>query len=49
VNQIFSFDAYFLVPEVADAKVAACLIFGVFIDIGISDDYSLSQTILADL
>ena len=48
LNQPFSIETDYLVPEVAHAKVEVFVTKGMFIDIGIPKDYSLAQTLLAD-
>ncbi|MCX7627395.1 MAG: nucleotidyltransferase family protein [Methylophilaceae bacterium] len=47
VNQPFSIETDYLVPEVARATVEVFVTEGVFIDIGIPEDYALAQTLLA--
>ena len=49
LNQAFSIETDYLVPEVARAMVEVFVTGGVFIDIGIPEDYSRAQTLLADL
>tara|TARA_B100000780_G_scaffold278401_1_gene251796 strand:- start:4880 stop:5566 length:687 start_codon:yes stop_codon:yes gene_type:complete len=46
--QPFSIETDYFVPEVSRATVEAFVTEGMFIDIGIPDDYSLAQTLLAD-
>lgn len=48
LNQVFSFEKDYLVPEVAHAMVEVFIADGLFIDIGIPEDYSRAQTLLAD-
>lgn len=48
LNQAFSIETDYLVPEVANAMVEVFVTAGVFIDIGIPEDYSLAQTLLVD-
>lgn len=47
VNQPFSIETDYLVPEVAYATVEVFVTRGMFIDIGIPEDYSRAQTLLA--
>ena len=47
VNQSFSIETDYLVPEVARATVEVFVTEGVFIDIGIPEDYARAQTLLA--
>ncbi len=47
VNQPFSIETDYFVPEVARAKVEVFVTEGVFIDIGIPEDYARAQTLLA--
>lgn len=47
VNQHFSIETDYLVPEVARATVEVFVTDGVFIDIGIPEDYERAQTLLA--
>lgn len=47
VNQPFSIETDYLVPEVARATVEVFVTEGVFIDIGIPEDYARAQTLLA--
>jgi len=49
VNQPFSIETDYLVPEVARATVEVFVSEGVFIDIGIPEDYARAQTLLAAL
>ncbi len=49
LNQPFSIETDYLVPEVARATVEVFETVGVFIDIGIPEDYARAQTLLADL
>jgi D-glycero-alpha-D-manno-heptose 1-phosphate guanylyltransferase len=49
LNRPFSIETDYLVPEVARATVEVFVTEGMFIDIGIPEDYALAQTILADL
>jgi D-glycero-alpha-D-manno-heptose 1-phosphate guanylyltransferase len=48
VNQPFSIETDYLVPEVARAMVEVFVTKGMFIDIGIPEDYLRAQTLLAD-
>lgn len=48
LNQPFSIETDYLVPEVASATVEVFVTEGVFIDIGIPEDYSRAQTLLVD-
>jgi len=48
-HQPFSIETEYLVPEVARAMVDVFVTKGMFIDIGIPEDYSRAQTLLADL
>lgn len=48
VNQAFSIETDYLVPEVARGMVEVFVTKGVFIDIGIPEDYSRAQTLLVD-
>lgn len=48
LNQAFSIETDYLVPEVARAMVEVFVTGGVFIDIGIPEDYSRAQTLLVD-
>lgn len=47
LNQPFSIETDYLVPEVARATVQVFETVGVFIDIGIPEDYARAQTLLA--
>jgi D-glycero-alpha-D-manno-heptose 1-phosphate guanylyltransferase len=47
LNQTFSIETDYLVPEVARATVDVFVTEGVFIDIGIPEDYARAQTLLA--
>jgi D-glycero-alpha-D-manno-heptose 1-phosphate guanylyltransferase len=47
--QPFSIESDYFVPEVASAKVEVFVTEGIFIDIGVPDDYRRAQTLLADL
>jgi D-glycero-alpha-D-manno-heptose 1-phosphate guanylyltransferase len=47
LNQAFSIETDYLVPEVARAVVEVFVTKGVFVDIGIPEDYSRAQTLLA--
>ena len=47
LNQPFSIETDYLLPEVARATVEVFVTEGVFIDIGIPEDYSRAQTMLA--
>lgn len=47
LNHPFSIENDYLVPEVARATVEVFVTKGMFIDIGIPEDYSLAQTLLA--
>lgn len=47
VNQPFSIETEYLIPEVARATVEVFMTESVFIDIGIPEDYALAQTLLA--
>lgn len=47
LNQPFSIETDYLVPEVARATVEVFVTEGVFIDIGIPEDYARAQTLLA--
>ena len=49
LNHPFSIETDFLVPEVARASVEVFETLGVFIDIGVPEDYARAQTLLADL
>lgn len=48
LNQAFSIETDYLVSEVARAMVEVFVTEGVFIDIGIPEDYSWAQTLLVD-
>lgn len=48
LNQPFSIETDYLLPEVARATVEVFVTEGVFIDIGIPEDYSRAQTLLVD-
>ena len=47
MNQPFSIETDYLVPEVARATIEVFVTDGVFIDIGIPEDYAHAQTLLA--
>lgn len=47
LNKPFSIETDYLVPEVARATVEVFVTEGVFIDIGIPEDYARAQTLLA--
>lgn len=49
LNQPFSIETDYLVPEVRHATVEIFETKGAFIDIGIPEDYARAQTLLADL
>lgn len=49
LNQPFSIETEYLVPEVARATVDVFVTKGMFIDIGIPEDYAYAQTLLAAL
>lgn len=49
LHQPFSIETDYLVPEVRRATVEVFETEGVFIDIGIPEDYARAQTLLADL
>jgi D-glycero-alpha-D-manno-heptose 1-phosphate guanylyltransferase len=49
LNQPFSIETDYLVPEVTSAIVDVFLTEGMFIDIGIPEDYARAQTLLVDL
>ncbi len=49
LNQPFSIETDYLVPEVARATVEVFVTEGMFIDIGIPEDYVRAQTLLAAL
>ncbi len=44
----FSIELDFLTPESAKSKVAVAVTDGLFIDIGVPEDYALAQTLLAN-
>src|SRR5690606_39425628 len=46
-NQPFSIETDYLVPEVARATVGVFVPGGMFIDIGVPEDYARAQTLLA--
>jgi D-glycero-alpha-D-manno-heptose 1-phosphate guanylyltransferase len=48
-NQPFSIETDYLVPEVARATVGVFVTEGMFIDIGVPEDYARAQTLLATL
>lgn len=48
LNQPFSIEMDYLVPEVARARVEVSVTKGMFIDIGVPDDYARAQSMLAD-
>lgn len=48
LNQPFSIETDYLVPELARARVEVFVTGGMFIDIGVPEDYSRAQTLLAD-
>lgn len=48
LNQAFSIETDYLVPEVARAMVEVFVTKGMFIDIGIPEDYSRAQALLVD-
>lgn len=48
LNQPFSIETDYLLPEVARATVEVFVTKGMFIDIGVPDDYARAQTLLAD-
>lgn len=48
-NQPFSIETDYLVPEVISATVEVFVTEGMFIDIGIPEDYARAQTLLGDL
>lgn len=48
LNQAFSIETDYLMPEVACATVEVFVTKGMFIDIGIPEDYSRAQTLLVD-
>lgn len=49
LSQPFSIETDYLVPEVTSATVEVFVTEGMFIDIGIPEDYTRAQTLLADL
>lgn len=49
LNQPFSIETDYLVPEVTSATVDVFVTEGMFIDIGIPEDYARAQTLLVDL
>lgn len=49
LNQPFSIETDYLVPEITSATVEVFVTEGMFIDIGIPEDYARAQTLLADL
>ena len=49
LNQPFSIETDYLVPEVASGTVDVFVTEGMFIDIGIPEDYARAQTLLVDL
>lgn len=49
LNQAFSIEHDYLVPEVERAKVQTFITKGVFIDIGVPEDYARAQTLLAEI
>ena len=49
LNQPFSIEADYLVPEVARGTVEVFVTEGMFVDIGIPEDYARAQILLADL
>ena len=49
LNQPFSIETDYLVPEVARATVEVFVTEGMFIDIGVPEDYARAQTLLATL
>jgi D-glycero-alpha-D-manno-heptose 1-phosphate guanylyltransferase len=49
LNQPFSIETDYLVPEVTSAIVDVFVTEGMFIDIGIPEDYARAQTLLVDL
>lgn len=48
LNQSFSIETDYLVPELARSVVEVFVTEGMFIDIGIPEDYARAQTLLAD-
>lgn len=49
LNQPFSIETDYLVPEVISATMDVFVTEGMFIDIGIPEDYARAQTLLVDL
>lgn len=49
LNQPFSIETDYLIPEVTSATVEVFVTDGIFIDIGIPEDYARAQTLLVDL
>lgn len=49
LNQPFSIETDYLVPEVTSGTVEVFVTEGMFIDIGIPEDYARAQTLLVDL
>ena len=49
LNQPFSIETDYLVPEVTSGTVDVFVTEGMFIDIGIPEDYARAQTLLVDL
>ena len=49
LNQPFSIETEYLVPEVARVTIDVFVTKGMFIDIGMPEDYALAQTLLVDL
>ena len=49
LNQPFPIETEYLVPEVSRATVDVFVTEGMFIDIGIPEDYAHAQTLLAAL
>lgn len=49
LNQPFSIETDYLVPKVTSATVEVFVTEGMFIDIGIPEDYARAQTLLVDL
>lgn len=48
IGDPFSIEVDFLTPEAAKSKVAVAVTDGLFIDIGVPEDYALAQTLLAN-
>jgi D-glycero-alpha-D-manno-heptose 1-phosphate guanylyltransferase len=48
LNQSFSIETDYLVPAIEQTCVEVFITGGLFIDIGVPEDYSLAQTLLAD-